>query len=76
MSTRLSVLLFRQVVPLYSWMTLIAFLQVLELGAFDDGPSFFRLLVALPSLKVSCSLASWYVTVIAMSSLLMISKMC
>ena len=47
----LSVLLFRQVVPLYSWMTLIAFLQVLELGAFDDGPSFFRLLVALPSFE-------------------------
>ena len=56
--------------------TLIAFLQVLALGAFDDGPSFLRLFVALPSLKVSCSLASWYATAIAISSLLMISRMC
>ena len=56
--------------------TLIAFFQVLALGAFDDGPSFLRLFVALPSLKVSCSLASWYVTAIAISSLLMISRMC
>ena len=56
--------------------TLVAFLQVLAIGAFDDGPFFLRLFVALPSLKLSCSLASWYVTSIAISSLLMISKMC
>ena len=33
--------------------TLVAFLQVLAIGAFDDGPSFLRLFVALPSLKLS-----------------------
>ena len=44
-------------------------------GACDDGPSLLRLFVALPSLKLSCSLASWYVTFMAISSLLMISQM-
>ena len=56
--------------------TSVAFLQVLAIGAFDDGPSFLRLFVALPSFKLSCSLASWYVTSIAISPLLMIFKMC
>jgi len=53
----------------------IAFLQVLAIGV-DDGLPFLRLFAALPSLKVSCSLASWHLTAIAISSLLMISKMC
>ena len=48
---------------------------VLTIGACDDGPSLLRLFVALPSLRLSCSLASWYVTFMAISSLLMISKM-
>ena len=47
--------------------TLVAFLQALAIGAFDDGPSFLRLFVALPSLRLSCSSASWYVTSIAIS---------
>ena len=46
---------------------------VLTIGACDDGPSLLRLFVALPSLRLSCSLASWYVTF--MAALLMISKM-
>ena len=45
------------------------------IGACDDGPSLLRLFVALPSLRLSCSLASWYVTFMSISSLLMISKM-
>ena len=49
---------------------------VLTIGACDDGPSLLRLFVALPSLRLSCSLASWYVTSMAISSLLIISKMC
>ena len=49
---------------------------VLTIGACDDGPSLLRLFAALPSLRLSCSLASWYVTSMAISSLLMISKMC
>ena len=47
---------------------------VLTIGACDDGSSLL-LFVALPSLRLSCSLASWYVTFMAISSLLMISQM-
>ena len=75
MSTRLSVLLFRQIAPQNS-RHLDYVPLVLTIGACDDGPSLLRLFVALPSLRLSCSLASWYVTSMAISSLLMISKMC
>ena len=71
MST-LSVLLFRKSSAVLSDAS-IAFLQVLAIGV-DDGPPFLCLFAALPSLKASCSLASWHLT--AISSLLMISKMC
>ena len=50
MSTRLSVLLFRQIAPLHlDYVPL-----VLTIGACVDGPSLLRLFVALPSLKLSC----------------------
>ena len=38
---------------------------VLTIGACDNEPSLLRLFVALPSLRLSCSLASWYVASMA-----------